>query len=146
MTYSPETSTAEFFIDGASMVSGFTGVQLQSDQIGPRFDWGHWGPGVGDYQLVELAIVPEPSSLALLALALSLIAAKLGISFLRRRLKLRRGKGVSTAQCMRLPRREALRQLQAEGRLTDAQAESYLQEVREERLAHEERLSAMNEF
>ena len=42
----------------------------------------------------------------------------------------------------RLSPREALRELQQEARLTPAQAEAYLKEVRAERLAAEERRPA----
>ena len=38
--------------------------------------------------------------------------------------------------------REALRRMQSESRLTEAQAEDYLREVRQERLAAEDRLPA----
>ena len=44
---------------------------------------------------------------------------------------------VSSAPKNRLAGREALRQLQAQSRLTPAQAETYLHEVHAERIAHE---------
>ena len=56
--------------------------------------------------------------------------------------ELRPAQPAQSAAMEALPPREALRRLQEEARLKPAQAEQYLREVREERLAAEDRRPA----
>ena len=78
LVYDPLDGNADVLIDGILKFSDFAGVG------GPFFDWfdpsvrfgsgGSLSTGQGNYNLVELNIVPEPSSLCLLGICFTALA------------------------------------------------------------------------
>ena len=67
--YDPDTGTADLFVDGVEKVSNFAGRDNSSYDLN-RILWGANGSastGHANYNLIELEILPEPASLAILA-------------------------------------------------------------------------------
>lgn len=66
ITYQPQSSTIDLFVDGIKRVSGYPGLAVQTT---PRVVWGAGtsnDTGQGNFNLVEFSVVPEPATAALL--------------------------------------------------------------------------------
>lgn len=73
--YNASTSTAALYIDGVQRLSGVTG---SASGVAPEIDWGARGSataGNGNYNLVQLTIVPEPSTWAFVLVGVASIVA-----------------------------------------------------------------------
>jgi hypothetical protein len=86
LRYNPTTNSASLFVDGVDRIDGYTG---ETNFVNPTIGlaWGANSGGQGNFNLAELqtsvASVPEPSSLALIALMGSLA----GVVHAKRRLR-----------------------------------------------------------
>jgi hypothetical protein len=76
LVYDPVFSSADLYVDGVKRLSDYTG--LPSPNETPTVSWGAGSSGdtgQGNYNLVQFAIVPEPSTVTLFGFALLSLCA-----------------------------------------------------------------------